>query len=56
MELIDIFVDDMATHLGARITKLSIREAWQEAPPDGASSDIEEYPKDVIVHTYYYSF
>lgn len=56
MALLDSFVDDMATHLNAVITKISIRKSWEEAPPNNASSDIEEFLKDVITHTYYYSF
>lgn len=56
MLLIDSFVEDMEKYLGASITKLSIRKSWQEAPPEGAPSDIEKYLKDVVVHTYYYSF
>jgi Asp-tRNA(Asn)/Glu-tRNA(Gln) amidotransferase A subunit family amidase len=56
MEIFDSFVDDMATHLNATITKVSIRKCWEEAPPNSASSNIEEFLKDVIIHTYYYSF
>lgn len=56
MAIIDSFVDDLATHLNISITKLYIRKSWEDSPPDDASSDIEEYPKDVVVHTYYYSF
>lgn len=56
MALIDSFVDDMTTHLGASITKLSIRNLWESSPPEGASSDIEEYLQDVIAHAYYYSY
>ncbi|ROW03921.1 hypothetical protein VSDG_01000 [Cytospora chrysosperma] len=56
MSIIDSFVDDLATQLDVPITKLSIRKSWEDSPPDEASSDIEEYLKDVVVHTYYYSF
>lgn len=56
MEIFDSFVDDMATHLNATVTKISLRKSWQEAPPNHASSDIEEFLEDVIVDTYYYSF
>jgi Asp-tRNA(Asn)/Glu-tRNA(Gln) amidotransferase A subunit family amidase len=41
MEIIDSFVEDMAKHLNATITKVSIRKSWEEAPPDNASSNIE---------------
>lgn len=56
MKLIDSFVEDLATCFGSSVTKISLRDSWRECPPDGACPDIEEYLKDVIVHTYYYSY
>lgn len=54
--MIYAFVEDMAHHLNTPITKLSIRKSWENSPSDGASSDLEEYLEDVIVHAYYYSY
>lgn len=56
MALVDSFMDDMTTYLEASITKLSIKKLWENSPPEGASSDIEEYLQDVITHAYYYSY
>lgn len=56
MKLIDGFVDDLTTTFGCSVTKISLRDRWREYPPDGADPDIEEYLKDAIVHTYYYSY
>ncbi|KAH7303477.1 amidase signature domain-containing protein [Stachybotrys elegans] len=56
MKLIDEFVADMSTHLGATVTKLSIKETWKRNPPPGASNDAEEYLKNVITRTFYYGF
>lgn len=56
MELIDSFLGDMKNHLNASITKLSIRKLWGNSPPEGASSNIEDYLQDVIIHAYYYSY
>lgn len=56
MRLIDSFVEDLATCFGCSVTKLSLRDSWRECPPDGADPDMEAYLKDVIVHTYYYSY
>lgn len=56
MALVDSFLDDMANHLNASITKLSIRKLCESSPPEGASSDIEQYLQDVITNTYYYSY
>lgn len=56
MKLIDDFVEDLATCFGCSITNISLRDVWRAFPPHGADRDIEEYLKDVIVHTYYYSY
>lgn len=56
MELIDGFVEDLAACFGCAVSKVSLRDSWRECPPDGADPDIEEYLRDVIVHTYYYSY
>lgn len=56
MTLVDSFLDDMTTYLQASVTKLSIRKLWENSPPEGASSNIEEYLQDVITHAYYYSY
>lgn len=56
-ELIDSFVDDMEECLNANVTRISLRKLWEEsAPEEGASSDIEEFLRDVVAQTYYYSF
>lgn len=54
--MINSFVDDMATHLKATVKRVSIRQSWEAVPPRGAPSDMEDFLKDVITHTYYYSF
>ncbi|KAG6360963.1 hypothetical protein INS49_012031 [Diaporthe citri] len=54
--LIDSFVGDLATCFVCSVTEMSLRDSWRECPPDGADPDIEAYLKDVIVHTYYYSY
>lgn len=56
MDIISSFVSDLSGHLNTPVTILSIQKAWWISAPDGASPDIEEYLRDVIVHTYYYSF
>lgn len=56
LAILDSFVDDIATHLNAAITRISIRKSWEAASPPNASDDIEVYLKDVIAHTYHYSF
>lgn len=56
MRLIDSFVEDLTTCFGCTVTKMSLRDSWRECPPDGADPDIEAYLKDVIQHTYYYSY
>lgn len=56
MGLIDGFVEDMRIHLGAVVTKLSIREAWKERHPAGLPDSIDDYLKGVITQTFYYSF
>ncbi|KAK7698499.1 hypothetical protein SLS64_012491 [Diaporthe eres] len=56
MRLIDSFVEDLATCFGCSATKMSLRDSWRECPPDCADPDMEAYLKDVIVHTYYYSY
>ncbi|KAI3336844.1 amidase signature domain-containing protein [Xylariaceae sp. AK1471] len=56
MALINGFVEDMLTHLPAIRTKISIRDAWKSTHPLGLSESVDEYLRDVIAHTYYYSF
>ncbi|OIW32128.1 amidase signature enzyme [Coniochaeta ligniaria NRRL 30616] len=56
MKLIDGFVDDMRIHLGAVVTKLSIRQAWKDRHPAGLPESIDDYLKDVITQTYYHVF
>ncbi|XDG08253.1 hypothetical protein ABKA04_007868 [Annulohypoxylon sp. FPYF3050] len=56
MKLIDDFIEDMRIHLGAVVTKLSIREAWKECHPAEYPGNLDEYLRDVITQTYYYSF
>lgn len=56
MKLIDGFVDDLAACFGCSVTKMSLRDSWRQCPPDVADPDIEVYLKDVIQHTYYYSY
>lgn len=56
MKLIDAFVDSLLPDFACFVTKISLRDSWRKCPPDGADPDIEEYLKDVIVHTYYSSY
>ncbi|KAI0483539.1 amidase signature domain-containing protein, partial [Xylaria cf. heliscus] len=56
MALIDGFIEDMRTHLPATLTKVSIRQAWEDTHPSGLPQNVEEYLKDVIAQTYYYAF
>lgn len=56
MKLIDELVEDLVTCFRCSVTKISLRDSWKQSPPDGADPDIEGYLKDVIVHTYYYSY
>lgn len=56
MKLIDELVEDLVTCFRCSVTKIYLRDSWRQCPPDGADPDIEMYLKDVIVHTYYYSY
>ena len=56
MVLIDSFLADAATHLPATIRKMSIRERWRSSHPEGTPDDVDEYLRDVVARTHYYSF
>lgn len=57
MQLLDAFVAQMAEYTGVTPTRLSISDYWQQNPPREAGGEsVEEYLKDVIIHTYYRDF
>lgn len=57
MQLLDSFVSELAEYSRIKPTRLSISDYWQQGPPPEANGgSVEEYPKDVIIHTYYRDF
>lgn len=61
-QLLDTFIMDLTSHLGghggstSKKRNFSIHEAWKETHPPNTDPDLDEYLKDVIARTYYYSF
>ncbi|KAI0435209.1 amidase signature enzyme [Xylaria sp. FL1042] len=56
MALINGFIEDMLAHLPATLTKISVRDAWENTHPTELPESVDEYLRDVTTQIYYYAF